>query len=232
MKTEKRVRVHARTASVNLRQIITNNLAARREEAARHQKMVAENKKRAEDYEREYGGMLRKAVQGANNLVELHKTKDVQEMLALLVQVRGHNYELVIHESEADYGTGRWTRCGAYMVCGAMFLYVQQVGQVEAGKTEILSSLSYPGYYDGNREIDLTVRQEIERLHELYYQKPEWVVESVKAVRLHEGTENIPGTELPNEWRRMSWFAFLISCSDEEKLAKIMEAAFKKLEEK
>ena len=65
-------------------------------------------------------------------------------------------------------------------------------------------------------------------MHSLHVGTPEWIVESVKTVHLHEEID-IPLGEFPPEWERMTWFAFLISCGDEAKLAKIMDEAFNKV---
>jgi hypothetical protein len=234
METKNRVHAHARSASANLKRILTNNLAARQQEATRHQKMIAENKRQDEAHQREYKGMLRKAIQGTTNLVELHKTKELQKALKLLVQVHGPNYHFTIHEAEADYGGGflawRWTNCQIYMTPSAVMIYVQQVGQAAPGESELLYNLSDPCYDDGEQEITPSFQEVLSDLHHLYTEKPSWIVKSVKTTNFFEGKRGIPEAGLPVEWQRMSWFNFLIACSDEKKLASIMEKAFKNLD--
>lgn len=228
-----RVARKARAASTHLQSILSTNLAARRQEASRHEEQLKKKKEREEEYKRKYAELWKLALKGARNMVALHSSEEMQEMLRVLAQVRGGNYEFILHESDADYGgeflAWRWTRCRITMTTQDVEVFVQQVGQREVGKSEAAANLTSPRYFDGEGDMEWTLEEELGVILLLFAESPEWVVESIRAVEKWEGEEKVP-ENLPYEWQRMSWLAFLIRCADKRKLAKIMEDAFERLE--
>lgn len=231
---ETKLRHGARKATSRLQVILTTNLAARKAEKEENDKKREEERIKKALYVREYWKIWKKALQGARNLVAYHKTPEMQEMLSILSTVHGHRYEFIIHDVDAYYGgeylAWRWTRWYLYMNRGGIYALVQQVGQGEPDKSEMVANLSDPCYYDEDGEVEWTLAEELGVLSNLYQADYEWIVESVKACQVWEGKDGAP-QELPHEWQRMSWLAFLAICSQKEKLADIMEKAFKKLEE-
>lgn len=163
---------------------------------------------------------MRKAAQGARKLVLLHKSKEVREVLRIIQQIHGSKAEFPLHKGDTDLGGDflAWTEglCDISMTPDHVILRI--TGQIIGDVYDECCCLNAPG----SEEEPMTLEQQIKYFCQVLHMEDEKAVEAVKAVDLFKKPEN-------DNHHFLSWFAFLVTCSDEEKLAKLMGKAFKAL---
>jgi hypothetical protein len=235
----------ARSFSRKMRRVLTENLHARRAEAGRHDRERAEQARAREEDAADLKIVMDEAKKGVRNLLAVYNNKAMKEAIALHHKVHGNS--LTLFRRETDFGIGvdgRWSSAEVYVERTRLYIHVDQGldGNNDSKQYTFLVSDFTRSGSDGDYET--TIEEELGELLCLHRPKlpynqhmadDRWIIEAALSIDVFELEEE------ESYERKMyalggadklflTWLAFLVACADEEKLARLMERAFKKLE--
>lgn len=227
MKTSNQtLRKQARGAVTSLKSILTTNLATQREVGKEHEREHAQQEKERKFYGRKYWALIQHAGQGACKLILLHKSPEIREVLDILKKIHPRNPEFVLHQADVDLGGEflGWTHGLFEISMKNEHVVFWGSGQIRGEGHDFSYCLDDPG----SGEEETSVEAELDRASKILNANPKEIVLAVEAIDLFAEVDDTHTYE--NGAYFFSWLAFLAACADDDKLGKLMERAFKKLE--
>ena len=209
--------------SASLKGVFIKELKEKRMTGERHDRELA--KKRAEQVviRRKALHITKRALVGANKLIQIWNSKEVSEMLQLYQKIGARPIKIFEYHLDyvVEYLNWQWTASNISMSAKSLQIFVQHAPTFENEFEDVVFELNDPHLLDSyGNSYTITLQNLISGLLSTHNSQPEWIVDANNAVESF--------TPLKGDMARVGWLAFLAACDNDEFLARVFQDALSK----